>query len=106
MKQENYEDIVYNLNLHIEKKSPKDHWDNSKTLFLQIFSYSTNGFDHFIAFNETVLWSSEENGRHFDETTNEYEDLENFVKKQFNAYLEEISRFKFRVKKLKTVEEE
>jgi len=54
------------------------------------FVYSTCGDCESILFGDTLLWNSEDDYREFNEETNEYEDLKEFVIKEFNKYIDKL----------------
>jgi hypothetical protein len=82
---ENYLEIVQNLNERI--------YDTQFKLDFSVeFGYSTNGYIHVIDVNQHRLWFSEEDGREYFEETDSYEDLEQYVWKQFVKYIQELNK--------------
>lgn len=59
------------------------------------FSWITNGYCESILFDDYILWNSEDDGRQFIEKNNNYESMLPYIKKQFNLYIEEITKLKF-----------
>jgi len=59
------------------------------------FMYSTNGYAEVVSFNESVIWCSEMDDREFNEEKNGYEPFEPFIKRQFNEYVDKLSKLKF-----------
>lgn len=57
------------------------------------FSYQTNSYSDLIMFNETILWSSEDDGREI--IDDEKEPLVPFIKKAFNEWVDSLSILKF-----------
>ena len=92
---ENYLEIVQNLNERIYDKQ-------FKLDFSVEFGYNTNGYSHVIEVNQHRLWFSEEDDREFYETHfpngnkcqagGEYEDLEQYVWKEFVKYVQELNK--------------
>lgn len=93
---ENYLEIVQNLNEKIEEK-----FDFKNFSFY--FNYSTDGYHHSILFNDSLtLWFSENETREFYEEyfpngvkcqeSGEYEDLEQYVWKEFVKYTQELNK--------------
>ena len=81
---ENYLEIVNNLNERIFEKQ-------NKLEYIVEFGYSTNGHIHVIDVNQHRLWFSEEDGREFFEETDSYEDLEQYVWKEFVKYVQDLN---------------
>ncbi len=59
------------------------------------FSFMSNGYIESISFNDHILWDSENDGRIFIEKENDYEPLINFVKRQYNNYVDELMLYYF-----------
>lgn len=53
------------------------------------FTYTTDGIDHIIKFNEAVIWHSEDDNRFFNEEINEYENLKTFLVRVFREKSEQ-----------------
>lgn len=82
----NFLEIVKNLNERIEEK-----FDFKNFYFY--FNYSTDGYHHSIMFNDNlVLWSFENDSREYFEETDSYEDLEEYVWKEFVKYVQELNK--------------
>lgn len=57
------------------------------------FSYITDGYTDIVEFGGIHLWNDDNEERHYDEETDEFESLESFLRKQFNnlkKYINEI----------------
>lgn len=80
--------IVEKLNYPIGQVFEKEDFIPS------FFSFS-NGDQVLIQFEEIVLWSSMDDSREFDKELNKYEDLESYVKKQFNNLVTNLNKIKF-----------
>lgn len=48
-------------------------------------SYGSDGYDEIITFMDNLLWSSVDDERSIDDTTGDYEDLENFVRRRIRG---------------------
>lgn len=59
------------------------------------FRFSTDGYIQSIEFNQMLLWDSENDEREYIEETDEYEDMEMYVKKRFNNYITHLQGIKF-----------
>ena len=79
------ENVIYGLNENI----PENYDEQS------YFTYETSGYWEAIKFGEVILWDSENEPRKWNEKNKEYEDLENFIKKQFNRYVNKIKSMRF-----------
>ena len=89
MKPNEIAEIVGNLNgeLWANLKSPDD--------FVKAeFVYTTNGFVDIIKVADIHIWNSDDDLRYWDSDTEEYEDLETFLKKEYNKLIKELSPFK------------
>lgn len=62
------------------------------------FSYCTNGYVDIIMFGEYMLWNSEMDDRAFDESANEYEPFEPYIKRLFNEWADRVYSLKFQDK--------
>ena len=58
------------------------------------FKFSSNGYYNAILFNDYMLWYSDEDDREFNEETNDYEPLKEFIIKEFNKYISHLKRLK------------
>ncbi len=96
MKSENdqlyYIKIVENLNDWVYEKGGD--------FFPIFFMYNTDGISHCIelSFGGFVFWDSENDEREYLEVTDEYEDLEEYIKERFNEYVELLNTIKFDIK--------
>ena len=88
--QENYIEIINNLNEWVYDKQGDDYIIN--------FSYTTNGWYHCIEWDRLLLWDSETDGREWIEDKHVYEDLEEYIKKEFNNYIDTLTSLKFKLK--------
>lgn len=82
-------EIIYRLNCEL--------WDNLKSPddFVKAeFVYTTNGFVDIIKVADIHIWNSDDDLRYWDSDTEEYEDLEIFLKKEYNKLIKELSPFK------------
>lgn len=82
-------DVVHALNYEL--------WDNLKSIddFVKVeFNYLTNGYVDVVKVADIHIWNSDDDPRKQDEETEEYEDLETFLKKEYNKLLKELSPFK------------
>jgi hypothetical protein len=82
-KEIDYIKIVNNLNEFVNDKQGDDYIIN--------FSYTTNGWYHCIEWDRLLLWDSETDGREWIEDENDYEDLEEYIKKEFNNYCDTLN---------------
>ena len=89
-KEIDYIEIIHNLNEWVNDKQGDDYIVN--------FSYTTNGWYHFIEWGDVLLWDSETESREWIEDKNEYEDLEEYIKKEFNEYINTLNTLKFKTK--------
>ena len=80
-----YIEIINNLNEWVNDKQGDDYIIN--------FSYTTNGWYHCIEWDRLLLWDSETDGREW------IEDLEEYIKKEFNNYIDTLTSLKFKTKK-------
>lgn len=87
MKDIDYGNLVWELNGHLVSIK-EDTFDR--------FSYQTSGYEHVILFNEDILWSSEDDERKWIEEEKDYEPFEQFIKEQFNRYLNRINKYRFK----------
>jgi hypothetical protein len=78
-------DIVNELNQRM--------WDLYQDSLNQ-FSYETNGYVDIIKFNESVIYNSECNDRKYIEKIDDYEPLLDYVIREYNIYIETISKYK------------
>lgn len=91
MNAEKIEDIVFELNDKIA-----DHNEKSKDMEISsTFTFETNGYYSVIAFGEEIMWDSDNEPREWIEETNEYEDLQTYVQKRFNQYVNTLKKFRF-----------
>ena len=51
------------------------------------FILISDGYNELISFNDYTLWESVEDDRKYNETTDEYEDLFNFIKSEFKKHI-------------------
>ncbi len=70
-KLEQLEDLVYDLNEHLSEKT-----DGEISLYLL-----SNGYSRSILLNDITLWRSDEDTREFNEETNSYEPLKEFIER-------------------------
>ena len=89
-KEIDYIEIINNLNEWVN--------DKQKTLSYE-FSYTTNGWYHCIEWDRLIIWDSETDGREWIEDKDEYEDLEEYIKKEFNNYIDTLTSLKFKTKR-------
>lgn len=90
--EENYVEIVENLNVEIYNKKECE----------KAFKYTTNGYVHIILFEDNPLWCSEMDDREWDETTGEYkESLISHIKILYNEWVDSLVRLKFKKTKKK-----
>lgn len=80
-------DIINNLNEQLEDKNEVFHR----------FHYKSYGYFHYIYFRDELLWDSYNDERELI-SLNKYEDLEVYIKKQFNKYVNELNKVKFKIK--------
>lgn len=59
-----------------------------------LLEYRINGYGEIITFFDVQLWSSENDEREYNEETDEYEPLENYLKKEINKFIGLISDIK------------
>ena len=85
--EDNYIEIVNNLNKWVTEKQGDDYVIN--------FSYTTNGWYHSIEWDRLSLWDSESEGREWIDKSDDYEDLERYIKKEFNTYVDLLGTLKF-----------
>lgn len=88
MKPNEIVEIVGNLNGEL--------WNNLKSLddFVKAeFVYTTNGIVDVVKVADIHIWNSDDDPRHWNEETEEYEDLETFLKKEYNKLLKGLSPF-------------
>jgi hypothetical protein len=83
---ENYVEIVKELNEELFNKCGDSIYE---------FSYETNGDIHIIYINGLLHWNSDEDDRKWNENRDEYEDLKNYLKKEFNKSIKELQKLKF-----------
>ena len=72
-------------------------WDNLKSTddFVKApFIYATDGFVDIIKVADVHLWDSDNEPRLWNEVKEEYEDLETFLKKEYNMFVKGLSPFK------------
>jgi hypothetical protein len=82
-KEIDYIKIVNNLNEFVNDKQGDD--------YIISFSYTTNGWYHCIEWDRLLLWDSETDGREWIEDEDDYEDLEEYIKKEFNNYCDTLN---------------
>ena len=80
-------DIIERLNFELGDKG-----ENFRT-----FYYKSYGYFHYIYFGDELLWDSDNDEREL-VGLNKYEDLEVYIKKQFNKYVSELNKLKFKIK--------
>lgn len=80
-------DIIERLNCELQDKC------NDK----YVFYYKSYGYFHYIYFGDELLWDSDNDEREL-VSLNKYEDLEVYIKKQFNKYVNELVKLKFKIK--------
>tara|TARA_R110000782_G_scaffold182144_1_gene272335 strand:- start:38 stop:331 length:294 start_codon:yes stop_codon:yes gene_type:complete len=95
-KEIDYIEIINNLNEWVDvhpniNKQGDDYIIN--------FSYTTNGWYHCIEWDRLLIWDSETDGREWIEDKDEYEDLEEYIKKEFNNYIDTLTSLKFKTKR-------
>jgi hypothetical protein len=79
-------DIIEKLNEQLEDKGE----------IYRRFHYKSYGYFHYIYFGDELLWDNDE--REFIGITTIKEDLETYIKKQFNKYVNELNKLKFKIK--------
>jgi len=89
------DNILNDLNEEIDNYSAGMFRIKADFEMMSRFTYETAGYYCWIKFGDEILWDSENEPREFFEETNEYEDLKTFIKKQFNAYVNTVKRFRF-----------
>ena len=80
-------DIINNLNEQLEDKNE----------VYRRFHYKSYGYFHYIYFGDELLWDSDNDERELI-SLSKYEDLEVYIKKQFNKYVNELNKLKFKIK--------
>jgi len=90
---EKFVEIIDNLNTSIWGEDA-EHEEN----FEHAFNYTYFGSGEMISFDDIPLWKSNDDEREWIEELNEYEDLENFCKKQFIILSEKILTLKNLIK--------
>lgn len=78
-------DVVQSLNEKMWGEIPQRATKENPDFSCFAFSLEYHGYSWYIKFEDTILWSDDEDDRDYDHDTNEYEDLEQFVIKQFKA---------------------
>lgn len=58
------------------------------------FVYKSVGYSDYVAVLDFCLWSSENDTRDYDEETDEYEDLEVCLRREFNKLVEVLAQVK------------
>jgi len=61
------------------------------------FTWSTDGYEDFIAFEGKVLWNTINEDREFNEEENDYEPLVPFIKREFNKWVDGLNSLKFEI---------
>ena len=89
-KEIDYIEIINNLNEWVNDKQGGD--------YIIHFSYTTNGWYHCIEWDRLLIWDSELESREWIEDKDEYEDLEEHIKKEFNNYIDTLTSLKFKPK--------
>ena len=88
-KETDYIEIINNLNEWVNDKQGDDCILN--------FSYTTNGWYHSIEWDRLMLWNTEEDGRKWNEDEDDYEDLERYLKKEFNNHIDTLNTLRFKI---------
>lgn len=76
-------DVVDKLNWNLWEHNEGEH-----RCFQFIYMTTWSG----IQFGEEILWNDHDDMRKFNEKTNEYEDLEKFIIREFNNYIKSCQR--------------
>jgi len=91
----NINDILNNLNEEIDNYSAGVFHIKSNFKMMSRFTYETSGYYCWIKFGNEILWDSENEPRKWVEEKDDYEDLQTFIKKEFNKYVNTLKRFRF-----------
>jgi hypothetical protein len=59
-------------------------------------TYKTDGYSRIIEFMEFTLWSDEDDERDYNEETDEFEQLEPFLKRKFNELIDNLTSLKLK----------
>lgn len=81
-------DIIERLNFELEDKGETYHR----------FNYRSYGHYNYVFFEDELLWDSDNDEREYKGTSTTKEDLEMYIKKQFNKYVNELNKLKFKIK--------
>ena len=87
---EDYQKIVSELNQELF-----DRFEETELCF----SYSTNGVIDSVSFEGRLLWDSENDGRKWDEETNDYEPFKPFIIRQYSNWVKRLNSIKLSKKK-------
>lgn len=90
MNTENIAAIVYALNLELLDYIS----DNERYEHGIYFEYLTDGFVEVIELCKNQIWCSEDDSRIYDDEKDEYEPLEDYLRKQFNKFVSVINKIK------------
>jgi len=82
----NYLEIINDLNNELTEKNPNN--------IDFCFNYSTDTFVHTISFENVILWDSETDDRKWLEKPKRHESLLNYIRKEFNKYIEDLQKYK------------
>lgn len=93
MSREDINDVVFRLNCKIDEYNAKA--SGYSDYYNSHFTYVSAGYYESINFGEEILWDSENEPREYDEDTNTYENLENFIKKEFNKFVNKLKKLRF-----------
>ena len=83
-----------NETLEVVKELNNKLWDENPNSDNYQFFYMTNGYADYIKFQDEILWSSDEDGRYFDEEKNDYEPLLPYIISLYNKYVEKLNNIK------------
>jgi hypothetical protein len=75
--------------LQIVTKINEERYDEVLSTFFSL-CFKSDGVSSVVEFLGSPIWSSEDDCRAFDEKTNEFEPLENYLKKEMNKLVEEL----------------
>lgn len=84
--------LVYEINCAISDEISEE--------FCDILSYNSNGFVTQISAGNTLLWNSDEDCRKYNEHSDEYEPIKDYVIREFIKYLDDIYKVKKVLKKM------
>lgn len=87
------ENIMYfiediNQEIHDSEEYPDQYTE------FTLLEYRTNGYASIILFFGEQIWSSEDDNREYDEETDVYEPLENYLRREINKFISLISNIK------------